>query len=370
MHRLSRALQSPDREPVRDAGGGDGLRHRLTVTAAAAWLAVVALLAAPGFGIAGAPDQAGADWTGEIVALDTSRASLDGQWVVLEAVGETSWRPQGNARWQVTKAGQVVPAGSEIQTGPFGGVTLVVGGDRLVVASDSRLVLPVRSSGDDQRLRHERGRMRVDIERRSGRDVRVRTPLLSLGIKGTSFEVAVDRLQNSVLVLEGLVTVTRLIAAPPIDLGPRQGLRQPADLTVEPVALEFADLPATTERTEPVRWHLPAPAVSPSADTEPAETSGTRAPDGSAEAGSEGSGYHSVTLREGSDTTGTTRQARDWLGGWVDHETSLFTVFLIAVGGLVVLLVPGLVLGQNLRQHWLDRPGGRGRRRRSMVRDG
>jgi hypothetical protein len=34
----------------------------------------------------------------------------------------------------------------------------------------------------------------------------------------------------------------------------------------------------------------------------------------------------------------------------------------------VLLVMPGLVLGQNLRQRWLERPGGKGKRRRSLIR--
>ena len=189
--------------------------------------------------------------------MDTSQPPLEGDWVVVAAAGEATWRPQGGGRWQPIAVGRVLPAPSEIETGPTGGITLVLGGDRLVVASNSRLILMARARGEDQRLRQERGRLRVDIERRPGRAVEVRTPLLSLGIKGTSFEVAVDQWQSSILVLEGQVTVSTPNGAP-VQLGPRQGLSQPADRNRAARPLTLTD-PAPVSRTGPVRWHLSVP---------------------------------------------------------------------------------------------------------------
>ena len=83
--------------------------------------------------------------------------------------------------------------------------------------------------------------------RRPGRDVEVRTPLLSLGIKGTSIEVAVDAEQNSVLVLEGRITATTP-GEEPADLGPGEGLRQRAEPGSAPERLGIADLPPRVDR--------------------------------------------------------------------------------------------------------------------------
>jgi hypothetical protein len=96
---------------------------------------------------------------------------------------------------------------------------LVAGGDQLVVAAHGRLVLPEAVSGQDRRLRHERGRILVHIESRRDRDVRVNTPLLSLGIKGTNFEVDVNAEHDSVVVHDGEVQVTTPDQAEPVDLG-------------------------------------------------------------------------------------------------------------------------------------------------------
>ena len=72
-------------------------------------------------------------------------------------------------------------------------------------------------------------------------------------------------------------------------------------------------------------------------------------------------------LRERSGAAHASRRNDGWFGAWLDHQTSLFTILLIAVGGLAILIIPGLVLGQNLRQQWRNRPTGRGRRRRGLT---
>ncbi len=450
----------------------------------------------------------------EASPLDTSQPPLEGDWVVAAAVGEANWRPQGSGRWQPIAIGRVLPAPSEIETGATGGVTLVLGGDRLVVASSSRLILMARARGEDQRLRQERGRLRVDIEQRPGRAVEVRTPLLSLGIKGTSFEVAVDRWQSSIVVLEGQVTVSTPSGAP-VRLGPRQGLRQPADPDRPASRLELTDL-SPVSRTGPVRWQLPTPASPSVADLADPSTAGTpgstvlltpgstagapgstRAADARIDrrcsridvlltpgstagapgstvlptpgsiAGAPGSTVlptpgstagapgstalltpgstagapgstallaprsiagapgptallapgstasapgPTVLLTPGSTagaagpsallTPGSTAgapgstalappgstagapgstglgapvaQARPpapgWLSAWLDDDRIALTLVLVVAAGLVLLIVPGLALGQHLRQQWLDRPTGKGKRRRSLIR--
>jgi FecR protein len=340
----------------RHAGAIGGPWRHAAAIGLAGWLASLAVIGPSSRALADSGDGAGAEPAAQAGALDTSRATVEGDWVVLQAAGDAAWRRQGSARWQPVTRSQVLPARSEVEAGPSGDVLLVVGGDRLVVAPHSRLVLPARSVGQDQRLRLERGRIRVDVERRPDRDVEVRTPLLSLGIKGTSIEVAVDREQNSVLVLEGRVSVTTRGAAAPQSLGPGQGLRQLAALDAEAARLDFAGLPPSVDRAAPVRWHLPPPT-----------SSAVQGPVGSAVAAPAAVEHDPIDLRERSGAARASRRDGGWLGAWLDHQTSLFTILLIAVGGLAILVIPGLVLGQNLRQQWRNRPTGRGRRRRGLT---
>ena len=323
---------------------------------AAAWAALVLLSASGQTGAAGAEP---ADvQLGTALSLDTSHVPLDGEWVVVATTGEATWRPQGDARWQPIVVGGVLPAPSEIETGASGGITLVLGGDRLVVAPSSRLILIARHQGEDQRLRQERGRLRVDIEPRSGRNVEIRTPLLSLGIKGTSFEVAVDPWQSSILVLDGRVTVSTADGGPPVELGPQQGLSQPTDLSQRARRLEFPDLAPTFSRTGPVRWHLAAPGAPAESVLDQAAGPAGSAPEGggAAPAGAGGCG----PTRASGGPERARRLAR--------RPAALIPLALVAAAGLLLLIVPGLVLGHNLRQQWLERPGGKGKRRRSLIR--
>ena len=142
--------------------------------------------------------------------LDTSRPPAGGNWVVLAASEDASWREQVGDGWRHFQRGQVLMPGSEIETGPDGEVLLAVGGDQVRVAPSTRLMLP-GFAGDRQRLRHERGRLRVEVEPLPGRAFEVTTPLLSLGIKGTSFETAVGREQDTVVVLDGEVRCARSV---------------------------------------------------------------------------------------------------------------------------------------------------------------
>ena len=345
----------------RRAGAVGGAWRHATAIGLAGLLASLAVIGPSSRALADSGGGSSAAPAGQAGALDTSRASDEGDWVVLQAAGDATWRPQGSVGWQPVARSQVLPARSEVEAGPTGDVLLAVGGDRLVLAPDTRLILPARGVGQDQRLRLERGRIRVDVERRPNRDVEVRTPLLSLGIKGTSIEVVVDREQNSVLVLQGRVSVTTRGAAAPQSLGPGQGLRQLAALDAEAARLEFADLPPSVDRAGPVRWHLPAPAERPAA------SSAAQGPVGSAVAAPAAVEQNPMTLRERSSAPHASRREGGGFGAWLDHQTSLFTILLIAAGGLAILIIPGLVLGQNLRQHWRNRPTGRGRRRRGLT---
>ena len=347
----------------RHAGAVGGAWRHATAIGLAGWLASLALGAPASPAQADALEPPGAEPASHAGALDTSRAPVAGDWVVLQAAGDATWRPQGSVPWQPVARGQVLPAQSEVEAGPTGDVLAVVGGDRLVVAPHSRLILPARSLGQDQRLRLDRGRIRVDVERRPERDVEVRTPLLSLGIKGTSIEVTVDREQNSVLVIEGQVSVTTPGAAAPANLGPGQGLQQLATPDAAATRLEYPGLPPRGDRAAAVRWHLPPPA-----DTAAAASSDGHRPIRSANAAPAAVEHDPVNPWGRPRTPRESRGDSGVIGAWLDDQTSLFTILLIAVGGAAILIIPGMLLGQHLRQHWRDRPPDRGKRRHNLTR--
>ena len=102
----------------------------------------------------------------------------------------------------------------------------MAGGDQPTIAPQAELLVPIARRGG-RRLRHRRGRILVQIRSREARDVRVDTPLLSLGIKGTTFEVLVEPTQDSVLVHEGDDRSRRQAKATPWISAPAKGSVQP-----------------------------------------------------------------------------------------------------------------------------------------------
>jgi hypothetical protein len=249
-----------------------------------------------------------------------------------------------------------------IETGSTGLVTLVTGGDELLVGADSRLIVPL--STELAALRHERGRLLVHIEPRRDRAFRVRTPLLSMGIKGTSFELSVDQDQDRVLVLEGEVEVIRPGSDETIDLLAGEGLAQPAAPGSAPRSFVRRIPPSAWPRTvEPQPWLMPdpaGPAVATRIERQERLAQGEDAAPSTAAARSDGP-------RRQPDAWPQFRlpaAADQWLG-W-DY---LPVVVGLAAGALLLLVGPGFSLLQALRAQWEDRPPAKGRRRRDLVRD-
>ena len=279
----------------------------------------------PAFGFDGAQPTS---QTPRDPVLDSSGVPASANWVVLDATGTAAWRAQGETRWHGFTRGEMLPPGSEIETGSDGEIMLVTGGDQLTIAPQGRLIVPFARPGQDRRLWHERGRILVQIESRAARDVRVDTPLLSLGIKGTTFEVAVDPQQNSVVVHQGEVEVTTPGQPDPVDLGAGDGLRQSA----------VAGASAT-------RFTLPGPNV-------------PTGPQSFAPFAPRGHGSRAAPPSPGTDTA----------FGWLDGLASSWVYMAIAGVALLSLTIPGLALLHHLRQQWQSRPRARGRRRRELVR--
>jgi hypothetical protein len=324
-----------------------------------AWLLVGLLLAvsAPAHGFDG---QKPSPLSVDDLALHSAGVPTAANWVVLDATGIAAWRAEGDSRWQPFTRGEVLPAGCEIETGSDGEVTLVAGGDQLTIAPQGRLIVPIAQPGQDRRLRHERGRILVQIESREARDVRVDTPLLSLGIKGTTFEVLVEPTQDSVLVHEGDVEVTTPGGSDAVDLGTGEGLRQPAAPGSAPARFMMPALESPAETTGGPAWRLPATPADPGqteAQGAPAVPDPARAPN----------------LAEREARGGTARAQRaasdDGIGfGQLDELASSWGSIAIAVVGLVILTIPALALLRHLREQWLGRPKPAGERRRQLVR--
>jgi hypothetical protein len=118
--------------PVRRSSPGDwraGARRRRPVWLLCGFL-LVAGEASPVSGFDGAQP---AQETASDLFLDSSGVPASADWVVLDASGIAAWRAQGETRWHRFTRGEVLPPGSEIETGPDGEITLVAGGDRLTI---------------------------------------------------------------------------------------------------------------------------------------------------------------------------------------------------------------------------------------------
>ena len=341
----------PPARGARRAGAGPCRRPRL--------LSGFLLLAlgAPAYGFDGAPPSLEA--TQDLV-LDSSGVPASANWVVLDVAGTAAWRAHGETRWHRFTRGEVLPPGSEIETGSDGEIMLVAGGDQLTIAPQGRLIVPLARPGQDRRLRHERGRILVQIESRESRDVRVDTPLLSLGIKGTTFEVAVDPEQNSVVVHQGEVEVTTPDQADPVDLGTGEGLRQSVVPGADATRFTLPRPEAAGEAGGQPVWRLPAPQTDVS--TEP-RTFAPVAPSDSAGARTQSD----QTWRRGHRAApSATRSEKDF--AWLDKLAASWGYVVFAGVALLILTIPALALLQNLREHWRSRPTHKGRRRRELVR--
>jgi hypothetical protein len=295
------------------------------------------------------------------LALDTSRAADHANWVVLEVRGSATWRLQDAAQWQSFKQGQVLPPGSVIETGAGGEVTLVTGGDELLIGSDSRLIVPL--STELASLSHERGRLLIHVEPRRDRSFRVRTPLLSMGIKGTSFELAVDPDQDRVLVLDGEVEVITPGSDEAIGLQAGDGLTQPATPGAPPRPFARPIPPAAWPQTAEHPWLMPD-AADPGMPARGALRDQIAQGERTAPPPTSASAPASRAERPARQPAAADPTAEDPWPGW-DH---LPIVIGLAAGALLLLIGPGFSLLQALRAQWQDRPPAKGRRRRSLVR--
>lgn len=338
---------------------GRARRRIATRWLGACLLCLLVALGAPARGFDGEEPSTPA---AEELVLHGAGVPTSANWVVLDARGIAAWRAEGDARWQRFTRGEVLAPGCEIETGSDGEVMLVAGGDQLTIAPQGRLIVPVAQPGQDRRLRHERGRILVQIESRDARDVRVDTPLLSLGIKGTTFEVLVEPTQDSVLVHEGDVEVTTPGGGDAVDLGADEGLRQPAVPGGEPTRFTVPAIADPAGIADGPPWRLPSAAT---ADPGQPETRGAKVVPDPAQtpdpAETEVRGGGARPTRAASDDGIHFGPLGELAGGpWG-------SIAILAVGALI-LAIAALALVQRWRERWSGQPNPPAQRRRQLVR--
>jgi len=167
----------------------------LRATFSAALLAAVFMFAGPGT-------------AQEIAAIDPNAdVTAPMGWRVSGLSGDASAR-LGSAPFERLAIGDIVPVGSEIQTGRGAVVFLSRRGDRIVIQPSTQLrIAEPEAGGLLTQFIQSFGNVFYDVEPRSSRSFGVKGPYMAAVVKGTRFLVTVKRDTNSVRVDEGRVLV-------------------------------------------------------------------------------------------------------------------------------------------------------------------
>jgi uncharacterized cupin superfamily protein len=135
-----------------------------------------------------------------------SRAD-EGPWTVSEISGEVRVMPLGG-RAVALSAGDIVPAGAEVETAVAARLVLTRGESSITVAPASRLSLAEEpGAGLTTTIVQQLGTLLLRVNRKPQQHFEVRTPFLAAVVKGTTFTVSVDADGAAVHVVEGLVEV-------------------------------------------------------------------------------------------------------------------------------------------------------------------
>jgi len=148
-------------------------------------------------------------------------------------------------------------------------------------------------------------------------------------------------------------------ATEPVDLGPNQGLRQPAVPDSAPSRFELPAPEGTAGSADAPAWRLePAPRDPTGAQ----EIPGPPRPPEAATTRSQ-----LERTRDSARAKPASSERRFDLRRLDELAMSWGNIAMVAVG-LILLTIPALVLLQHLREQWLGRPRPKGERRRQLVR--
>jgi len=130
-------------------------------------------------------------------------------WVVIQKSGHVQVIHPGMQPASVQLKSNLAP-GDVVSTGVDGRAMLTRGGDYVIVAPGSRLLLPnqEQQASGFTRLIHQFGTMLYKVRHTGVPHFAVETPMLAAVVKGTSFTVIVDKDRAAVQVTEGVVEVS------------------------------------------------------------------------------------------------------------------------------------------------------------------
>lgn len=143
----------------------------------------------------------------ELAAIDPNARTGAAGWRVDGITGQASAH-RGAGAVAPLAVGQVLSAGSEVETGAGAVVFLSHNGDRLVIQPNSRLRIDdPGTAGLLDHFMQSLGSVFYDVEPRKSRSFGVTAPYVAAIVKGTRFLVAVESDRNSVRVDRGRVLV-------------------------------------------------------------------------------------------------------------------------------------------------------------------
>ncbi len=141
------------------------------------------------------------------VLIFAGDAKASSGWTVDRAGGDVFFAPDGKT-WSEVATGQEIPNASWIQTGRRGRVILRRNEERILIHPGSLTAIATwQNEGSNTKVVHRKGSVVLDLEVRDRRHAEVETPHMAAVVKGTVFEVSVNRKGSSVRVDRGQVNV-------------------------------------------------------------------------------------------------------------------------------------------------------------------
>ena len=140
------------------------------------------------------------------LAAASFSAAQDGQWKLVQSVGEVTIEEPGLAKIAV-KPNASLSEGATVTTGANGRAILTDGRSSITVNANSRIELPAANEESVTSIRQDFGKAIFKVQKKPTAHFEVQTPYLAAVVKGTTFEVTVDAMGASVDVEEGLVDV-------------------------------------------------------------------------------------------------------------------------------------------------------------------
>jgi len=190
--------------------------------------------------------------------------------------------------WQPVSKGMTIPNKAWIATGPRGRAVLTRGVETIAIQPQT-LAAIITTDGLFSRkteVVQQKGKLALDVEKRSRPHTYVHTPFLAAVVKGTSFSVTVTDKDASVSVERGLVQVSSFTGGQSTNLGPGQSAR--VDRAQNMDVAGIAGAPGVVS-VEPTAASVPAVGASAPLGSAPASGNSDRGNNGSGASGN-GSG--------------------------------------------------------------------------------